>query len=74
MLNDVVFAVKDIIVNFRKIKTIMILISLNVIFRILKLKSSLTLRRHCNSGSRNFRRYMFKVIFRLDSFIVNFLK
>ena len=31
-----VFVVKDIIVIFRKIKTILILISLNVIFRILK--------------------------------------
>ena len=50
-----VLMVKDIIMIFRKIKTIMILISLKPYFSHPEksiLKSSLTLRRHCNSGSR----------------------
>ena len=52
-----VFVVKDIIVIFRKIKTILILISLKRYSSypeksILNLKSSLSLRRHCYSGPR----------------------
>ena len=45
--------VKDIVVVFRKIKTILILISFKRYFSHPEksiLKSSLTLRRHCNSG------------------------
>ena len=48
-----VFVVKDIIVIFRKIKTILILIRFKRNFSDPEkslLKSSLTLRRHCNSG------------------------
>ena len=55
-----VFVVKDIIEIFRKIKTILILISFKRYFSHpeksilnLSLKSSLTLRRHCNSGPRS---------------------
>ena len=42
--------VKDIIVIFRKNETILTLISLKRYFSHSKLKSCLTLRRHCNSG------------------------
>ena len=50
-----VFVDKDITVIFRKIKTILILISLKRYFShpeksILNFMPSLTLRRHCNSG------------------------
>ena len=56
-----VFVVKDIIVIFRKIKTILILISFKRYFShpeksILTFKSSLTLRRHCNSGPKNIKK------------------
>ena len=47
------FVVKDIIVIFRKIKTILILISFKCYFSHPEksiLKPSLTIRRHCNSG------------------------
>ena len=51
-----VFVIKDIIVIFRKIKTILILISFKCNFLHPEksiLKSSLTLRRHCDSGPRS---------------------
>ena len=53
-----VLVAKDIIVIFRKIKTILILISFKRYFShpeksIVNLKSSLTLRRHCKSGPRS---------------------
>ena len=62
-----IFVVKDIIVIFRKLKTILILISfLNKRYfshpenSILNFKSSLTLRRHCNSGPRSTKNMCFK--------------
>ena len=50
-----IFVVKDITMIFRKIKTILILISFKRYFSQPEksiLKSFLTLRRHCNSGAR----------------------
>ena len=46
---DALLVVKDIIVIYRKNEAILILISLKRYFSHLELKSSLTLRRHCNS-------------------------
>ena len=52
---DAIFVVKDIIMIFRKIKTILILISFKRYFShpeksLLNFKSSFTQWRHCNSG------------------------
>ena len=46
---DAILVVKDIIVIYRKNEAILIVISLKRYFSHLELKSSLTLRRHCNS-------------------------
>ena len=64
-----VFVVKDIIVIFRKIKPILILISFKRYFSHPKnsiLKSSLTLRRHCNSGPWLLKRDIFLSLFTLE--------
>ena len=64
-----VFVVKDIIVIFRKIKTILILISFKRYFSHPELKSSLTLRMHFNSGLRSLSRDMlFPAMWHFDEY------